>query len=51
MDWQKDRKRYKSINEGQAKIRKKGLKEICVILNKQEIEILDTGGQMRNRLR
>ena len=50
LDWQKDRKRYRSIYERQAEIRKRGLKNMYVNLNKQEIE-RDSGGYTRDRNR
>ena len=51
-DWQKDLKRCRLINERQAEIRRRGLKEIYVNLDEQEIE-RDSGGQkkVKNRHR
>ena len=42
-DSQKDRKKYRSMYESWAKIRRRGLKEIYGNLDKQEIES-DSGG-------
>ena len=38
LDWQKDRNGYSSIYARQAEINRRGLKEIYVNLDKQEIE-------------
>ena len=50
LDWQTDRKRYRSIYERQAEIRRRGLKEISINLDKQGIED-DYGGQKINENR
>ena len=52
LDWQKDRKRYRSVYERQAEIRRGDSKEIYGNLNKQEIE-RDSGGKKgdKNRYR
>ena len=44
LDCQTDRKRYRSIYQRQAEIRRKGLKEIYVNLDKQGME-RDSAGQ------
>ena len=43
LDWQKDKERYRSIYERWAGIRKRGLEEIYVNLNKQGMG-RDSGG-------